>query len=420
MATPLFEAAGLEPNAVRVMLVQDRSLNAFVSGGQNVFIHTGLLVRADSANQLLGVLAHETGHMAGGHLARMPEVLREAMIVSLLESVVAMAGMAAAAGQNNNGLPRDRAPQPIVGSGRPDSVALRTLFSFTRAQESAADQAGVAYLDTIGQSSRGFLQFMEILANQEALSSTRQDPYLRTHPMSQDRVSFLREHVARSPYSTVATAPEIEAMYQRMRAKLIGYLEPAHIVAQRYPANDQSVNARYARAFAAYRTPDPQTALRLMDELIKERPDDPYFREFRGQILFETGRAVQAVPEYREAVRLAPDQALLKIDLAQALLEMPDRASRLEAQKLLQDASRIEGRMSRLWRLLAVAYGRDGQEGMAAVALSEQALIEGRLRDARDQARKAVRLLPEGSPGWLRAQDLETEAQRLREQELNR
>ncbi|MBV8165247.1 MAG: M48 family metallopeptidase [Alphaproteobacteria bacterium] len=403
--TPLWRAAGLEPSSVRVILVKDDRLNAFVAGGQNLFLNTGLLIKADSAGQVIGVMAHEAGHMAGGHLARMPEVIRNAMITSLIAMALSMgAGVGTRAGGNVGA--------GSVGIGA--SLAERNLFSFTRSQEQAADQAGVGYLEQLGMSARGLMQFMEQIQHQEVLSAVRQDPYLRTHPLTSERIEFLRNQVAQSRYSNVPVAPELEALQRRMRVKLSAFIDPPGKTLDVWAKGD-SVEARYARAIAWYRIPDLKKALPEIDGLIRDFPKDPYFHELRGQMLFENGRIAEALPSYKEAVTLKPDAALIRIDYAHAQLETGDPALVPDAEANLNTAVRTEPELPELWRQLGVAYGRGGQLGMAAMALAEQALLEGRRFDARDQARRAMRLLPTGSPGWIKAQDVETQALRREE-----
>lgn len=411
MATPLFEAAGLEPKAVNIILVNDRSLNAFVAAGQNLFINTGLIIRTEDAGQLIGVIAHETGHIAGGHLARQPDALENALVTSLLSMVVGAA--AAVAAQNSSGV--------MAGMMAGESMAMRNYFSFTRGIEASADQAGVNFLDRTQQSSRGFLSFMQLLQGQEFLSTNRQDPYLRTHPLSSSRVDFLRGHVATSPWSDVPLPPAFVLAHQRMRGKLVGFLDVPTTTLARFPATDTRLEARYARAVAYYRIPDVASAVKEIDALIKDYPNDPYFYELKGQVLFENGKVTDALPSYQKAAQLLPTAPLIRIDLAQVMLETNDPQYLAPALSQLLDASTREADMPKLWRLMAVAYGRKGDLGNAASALAQQALLEGRRDDARDQARRAMRLLPSGTPGWLRAQDIETTALRRtrRQQEDN-
>jgi len=391
-AAPLFQAAGLEPSDVRIYLVDDRSLNAFVAGGQRLFINTGLIMRSKHAGQVIGVIAHETGHIAGGHLSR----LHAAIANSTAQSILALVIGAAA----------------VIGTGRGADVAggqsmgLRSFLHYNRTQESAADQAALRYLDATGQSSRGLLEFMEVLDGQELLSADRQDPYLRTHPLSRERIDAVQAHLSRSPNRDKAQPARIQELHRRMLAKLYAFLEPFRRTLRRYPESDTGVDARYARAVAYYRKPDLGKALPLVDGLIAERPEDPYFHELKGQMLFENGRAAEAQKPYETAVRLLPRSPLLRRGLAQVQLELGDPALLEPAIRNLRAALQQDADAPFTWRQLAIAYGRRGNMGMSAVALAEEALLQGHARQARYHAGKAEKLLPRGSIGWLQAQDI--------------
>ncbi len=398
-ATPLFQAAGLDASSVRIYLVNDDTLNAFVAGGMNLFMNTGLLMAAENANQIIGVIAHETGHIAGGHLARTQEALRDASTEAIIACVLGMAAVAAGQGQ---------AGTAIIGGGT--ALAQANVLQYSRTQESAADHAGVSYLDATGQSSRGMLEFFELLEGQEMLLASQQDPYLRTHPLTTDRMDFVRHHASVSPHTGASEPSAFVDGYQRMRAKLVGFLRPLNRVLQDYPESDTSLAARYARAIAYYRAGDLDKALPMLDQLIAEEPDNPFFQELKGQVLMEYGRGREALPYYEAAVRLAPHEPLLRLGLGQVQLETEDPALNKEALRNLEEVTRIETRNPSAWRLLSIAYGRDGQIPMAALALAEAALARGNKNEARAQADRALQQLPEGSPAWLRAQDILTTA----------
>ena len=395
-ATPLFNAAGLDPEAVNVYLINDNRLNAFVAGGMNIFVNTGLLMRSKSPLQVMGVIAHETGHISGGHLARTQDALRAATIESIIAYVLGAAA-AVATGQGE-------AAGAIISGGQ--NVAQGSLLQYSRTQESAADQAGMSYLERAGFSARGLLEFFEILQGEEVLLSQNQNPYIRTHPLTTARVNSLRHFLSTSRFADAAPPADFVERFQRMRAKLVGFLEPLPRVLQRYPNSDQSLAARYARAIAYYRASDLAKALPLVDALIGEHPDDPYFQELKGQILFENGRIAEAVPLYARSVELDPKSALLRMGLAQAQLELEQPELLRPALANLEEVVRREPRNSFGWRLLGIAYGRDGQLGMAALALAESALARGDRPEARYQSERAVRQLAENTPAWLRAQDI--------------
>ena len=395
-AAPLFQAAGLEPSDVRIYLVNDRSLNAFVAGGQRLFINTGLIMRSKHAGQVIGVIAHETGHIAGGHLSRLQAAIANSTAQSILALVI---GAAAVIGTG-----RGDVGAAIVAGGQ--SMGLRSFLHYNRTQESAADQAALRFLDATGQSSRGLLEFMELLGAQDLLSADRQDPYLRTHPLSRERVDAVQAHLSRSPNRDKAQPARIQELHRRMLAKLYAFLEPVPRTLRRYADSDTGLAARYARAIAYYRKPDLGKALPLIDGLIAERPEDPYFHELKGQMLFENGRAAEALKPYETAVRLLPRSPLLRRGLAQVQLELGDPALIEPAIRNLRAAVQRDAEAPFTWRQLAIAYGRRGDMGMSAVALAEEALLKGDARQARYHAGKAGKLLPRGSIGWLQAQDI--------------
>ena len=398
-ATPIFQAAGLSADDVHIYIVRDGQINAFVAGGQNLFMNTGLIFRSESASQIIGVIAHEAGHITGGHLSRLQDELKGATAIQILSMVLGAA--AAVAGRGDAGM-------AIMGAGA--SVATANVLSFSRAQESAADQAGLTFLERSGYSAKGMLEFFEILSGQEMLSQARQSPYMRTHPLTRERVDTVRASIQGARYANAVVSPEFERMQKRMKAKLFGFIEQPARTFQTYKEADTSEAARYARAVAYYRIPDMARALRLIDGLIAEFPKDPYFQEMKGQMLFENGRIPDAVAAFTEAVHLLPTAPLIRVGLAQAQLELDRPAETRSALANLNAAVQTDRDHSLAWRLLAVAHGREGRVGEAALALAEQAMVENRKPDARQQAVRAQRLLAEGSPGWLRAQDIKIQA----------
>ncbi len=398
-AAPLFTAAGLDATAVRVHLVNDSRLNAFVAGGMNLFINTGLLIAAKSPNQVIGVIAHETGHIAGGHLARTDEALRGASMAAILAYVLGAAAIVA-------GAPGGGAA--VIMGGQ--SIAQQTFLQYSRGQEQAADQFAVSVLDRTGQSARGLLEFIEILSRQDALLGRRQDPYLRTHPLTRDRINFVRHHVSISPNSDNPDPAEYDEPFRRMQAKLRGFLEPPPRTFAKYPDTDQSLEARYARGVAHYRRANLRRALAEIDSLIAERADDPYFRELKGQVLFENGRIGDAVGAYRQAVDLLPDAPLIRVGLAQAMIETGDATALVEAGEHLEIAVRQGEKTAQAWRLLSIVYGRTERPGLSALASAERAMRVGRYTEAIGFAKRAINGLPFGSPGRLRAEDIESAA----------
>jgi predicted Zn-dependent protease len=394
-ATPLFETAGLDPSTVEIYLVNDKRINAFVAGGQKLFINTGLLLQSENANQVIGVIAHEVGHIQGAHLARTHDAIRNATAEAILSMAI---GAAAAIASGNP----EVAGAAIAGGSE---TGLRSFLRYSRSQESAADAAATRLLDSTGQSASGLLGFLRKLENQELLAVGRQDPYLRSHPIARDRITALEDFLRRSR-PAAADSPQYEALHRRLVAKLVAFLEEPAVTFRRYPENDTSLEARYAHAVAWSRKPDLDRALQAIDGLLADYPADPYFHELKGQMLFEGGRPADALGPYETAVSLLPGAAPLRIELARVQLALNDPTLLEASIRNLRAGLAVEPRNAFAWRQLAIAYGRNGQVGESALALAEEALIRGRVDEARHHAGKAQLQLKRGSPGWLQAQDI--------------
>lgn len=400
MLTPIFRAAGLTPEAVSIFLVQDDGVNAFVAGGQNIFVNTGLIIEARNADELMGVLAHETGHIAGGHLVRGQEMVERSKLIATIGSLLGAAAGAAAG----------RGDAAMAGAFTAQDMVRQNMVNFTRGIESSADQAGLRFLAQAGIPADGMLSFLKRMQDAE-LAHPRGSDYSRTHPLTADRIEAVQEAVDKSALRGGPVPPGYDDQFARMRAKLIGFTQP-ETVGRVYPASDTSLPAQYARAIGAYRRNVFADALGRTDALIKAEPRNPYFLELRGQILLETGRLAEARPYYERALALLPGEPQLLIPLAQTKI---DRGSDAELRSAIRDLERAsvdpETTLPIVWRLLGTAYGKTGDMGKASLALAEDNLARGDLPNARAQVARALQLLPRGSPGWRRAQDLQREAE---------
>jgi predicted Zn-dependent protease len=404
LSEPIFKAAGVDPEAVRVRLLADDDLNAFVAGGQQLFLFTGLIKRAETPEQLAAVIAHETGHLAGGHLTRVARAAdtatAEAFITALLGAAAAVAG----------------APElgtAIIAGGQ--TLAERGFLAFTRSQEQIADQAAIGYLERAGYSPRGLLEFMQILERRD-LGITREGAeFLRTHPLTRNRIRFLEEQVAASPLRDAQLPVELIDAHARAVAKIEGFLDdPAEVLRRR---TGEGFADRYARSVAVFRAGRVDEALALVDGLLRERPHDAYVHELRGQLLLGSGRVREAEPPYREALRLIPSSPLIRLELARVLVEQNDPARLPEARALLQEVVRLEPRHPLAWRLLGLVEGRLGNEGPSLLALTEWAVLTGRLKDAELYLTRARRQIAPESPAAIWLTDLEQEVQDLRARE---
>lgn len=400
LATPIFRAAGLDPGAIEVHLVQDASLNAFVASGQRIFLHTGLIMRTENASQLIGVIAHETGHIKGAHLAKLQDAIRNATAEAIIEQILAGAAVVAGSqmGRNDGGYPRD--PR-VLGGG--SSTALKNFLGYTRSQEQQADQAAVGFLERAGISPRGMLEFMKILQVQERIYvGVRGTGYMRTHPMTSERIDFLEEQIARSRVLNAAEPPQYKELHARMVAKTLGYFEPQRALSK-YPDSDRSIAARYGRAMALWRSGQVATSMSILDALIREHPRDPYIHELKGDILRDSQRPAEAVVSYERAVALLPSSIALRYQLAQAQVNAGRFAP---AVRNLDQVVIAENRNLGAWDLMARAQAGLGNQAMTDLATAEVFLLKGDRQAAIYKATAAERALPRGSPAWQRAMDI--------------
>jgi predicted Zn-dependent protease len=395
MSKPLIQAAGLDPSNVKIVLLRDDEINAFVAGGQIVYIHSGLLTASDNANQIQGVIAHELGHVAGGHVIRINEGAKAATGIAILSLVLGVAAMAAGSPDAGMGM--------IMAGQR---AAMGSFFAFTRAQESSADLAGASYLSKAGISGKGSLEFFKKLQNQEyRLAIYSKDSYDRTHPLDSERVGTLSQLYKKDPAWDRPTDPAIEARFERVKAKLIGYVNSKNAITF-YPESDQSIPAHYARAYAYHLGAYPEKALSEADYLLAKQPDDPFFLELKGQILLESGRPREALPLLRHAVRQAPDQPMISVMLGHALIATEDDKNFLEAKQVLKTAINRDNDNPFAWMQLGIVYDHEGDPARAALATAERNNLEGKAKLALVSAKAAMAGIPKGTPDFIRAQDI--------------
>lgn len=392
----LVVAAGLEPKNVQFVLVGDNSINAFVTGGQNVFIHSGLIIAADNVNELQGVIAHELGHIAAGHNVRFNEGAGPASNISILSLIGAAAAMAMGAGE---------AGMAILGMGQ--TAAMGKFLAFTRDQESRTDQAGAVFLSKAGISGRGSIDFFKKLQNQEfRLAIPQNNEYVRTHPLSGTRINNLLAVYETDPAWNTPADPQLQKRFERIKGKLIGYVEEPRIVMQKYPDGVNTPAALYARAYAWHRSGYPDQAMANAARLVASAPDDPYFLELQGQILLESGEVDDAIPVLRHAADRAPFEPMILTLLGHALVSSETPALQKEAEPLLRKSVSLDRENPFTWYQLGVIYDRRGDKPRAALAAAERFSLEGNAMGAMMNARIARAGLPAGTPDFIRADDI--------------
>jgi predicted Zn-dependent protease len=400
---PVLRAAGLEKQNIQIVIINESAFNAFVADGRRIFVNYGAIMQSETPNQIIGVLAHETGHLAGGHLAKFREQLAQAqtqLIIAMLlgaGAMVAGARSGAGGGLTNAGAAAFSAPQEVI---------RRTLLSYQRQQEENADRAGVKFLTATGQSAKGMYETFKRFTNDSLFAARGADPYVQSHPMPIERVAALEEMARSSPYWDKKDDPALQLRHDMMRAKVSGFMERQDTVYRRYPLSNDSLPARYARAITTYLHGDLRSALTQIDGLIQQQPNNPYFYELRGQALMDGGKPAEAIAPLRKAVQLSHNAPLIEMLLGQALVASDNKAYTEEAITILRAAVGRETEAPLGYMELAMAYGRKGDFAEADLASAQAAYLRGDNKTARDLASRAKTRFAIGTPGWVKADDI--------------
>ena len=402
---PILRVAGLEKQNIQVAIINNGSFNAFVADGHRIFVNYGALMQSQTPNQLIGVLAHETGHLAGGHLSKLREQMGRAqtsMIVAMLLGVGAMVAGAKGGGGTNNGMGN----VGMAAVSAPQALFQSTMLSYQRQQEENADRAGVKFLTATQQSPKGMSETFKRFSSDNLFAARGADPYQQSHPMPRERVAALEEFARTSPYWDKKDDPALQLRHDLMRAKTSGFMEQRDTVIRRYPSSDTSLPARYARAIATYRHGDLRDAVAQIDALIAVQPNNPYFYELRGQALLEGGKPAEAIAPLRRAVQLSNNAPLIEMLLGQALVASDNKATLDEAIRILRGAVARESEAPIGYAQLAMAYGRKGDYAEADLASAQAAYLRGDNKTARDLASRAKARFAIGTPGWVKADDI--------------
>ncbi|MBY0558613.1 M48 family metalloprotease [Hyphomicrobium sp.] len=407
-AKPIFQAAGFGGGRVTVRIVNNDAFNAFVLDGGNVFVHTGTLMQANTPNEVIGVIAHESGHIAGGHMAALRARIAKDQTRALLTQVLGIGAMVAGGvSGGTGGRETMQGGQALLQGGT--SVIMKGLLAERRSQESAADQAGIQYLTATKQSGKGMLDTFERFKEQEYLTDQFQDPFVRSHPLSVDRLARLNQLATTSPYFAQKDPPSLQLRHDLMRAKLSGYLENPQTVFNRYPESNTTLPARYARAIGKFFKGGPgalEAALQDTEAMIRENPSYPYFHELKADFLMRTGKMTAAIPSLRQSLKLAPNSPLIRVELATALQSSDSAEAQKEAVELLRKALVDDSENGRAYRLLANVYYKQGKSPEADAMTAQAYFYEGNVKQAQLFAKRAQLQLRAGSPEWLKNDDI--------------
>jgi predicted Zn-dependent protease len=401
---PILRAAGLEKQNIQMVIINQGVFNAFVADGRRIFVNYGAILQSETPNQIIGVMAHETGHLAGGHLAKMREQMAQAQTQMIIAMLLGAGAMVAGAqgGGGNSGLANAGAAM----FSAPGEIIRRNLLSYVRQQEENADKAGVKFLNATGQSSRGMYETFKRFTEESLFAARGADPYVQSHPMPAQRVAALEELARSSPYWEKKDDPALQLRHDMVRAKISAFMERQETVYRRYPMSNNSLPARYAHAIATYRHGDLRSALAQIDALLQQQPNNPYFYEVRGQALLEGGKPQEAIAPLRKAVQLSNNSPLIEMMLGQALVATGNNAYTDEAISILRAATAREPEALIGYTQLAMAYGRKGDYAQADLASAQAAYLRGDSKTARDLASRAKTRFAIGTPGWVKADDI--------------
>lgn len=401
-ARPIFKAAGLANDGIDIVLVNDQSFNAFVTG-RRLFINTGALVTAETPNEIIGVIAHEAGHLAGGHQQKLRDQLDRAKTMAIIATLLGAGAMVAGATTNSRGLAG--AGMGVAAGG--GEMAQRSILAYQRTEEITADRSAITYLNATGQSGMGMLKTFGRFQSALSLAGTQVDPYRISHPMPQERIANLEALVKQSPFVNTIDPPALQQRHDMMRIKIAAYMQGQAAVARLVRKNPSSLAARYGDAQQTYLYGNPGAALTKTAALIKEQPKNPYFQELRGDILMKINKPKDAADAYAKAVSLDPARSgLLLVSLGQALMAVGTPDSLKKAVTQLNNGVGRDRENSDAYRFLAQAYGELGDIPAADLATAEGHYYSGDYKNAKIFAMRAQQKLKRGEPRWVRAQDI--------------
>jgi len=401
---PILRAAGLEKQNIQMVIINQSVFNAFVADGRRIFVNYGAIMQSETPNQIIGVMAHETGHLAGGHLAKMREQMAAAQTQMIIAMLLGAGAMVAGAKSGGSGGGLTNAGAAMFSA--PGEMIRRNLLSYVRQQEENADKAGVKFLTATGQSARGMYETFKRFTDESLFAARGTDPYVMSHPMPAQRVTALEELARSSPYWDKKDDPALQLRHDMARAKISAFMERQETVYRRYPLSNNSLPARYAHAISTYLHGDLRSALSQIDALIQQQPNNPYFYEVRGQALLEGGKPQEAIAPLRRAVQLSNNAPLIEMLLGQALVATGNNAYTDEAISILRAAVARETEAPLGYTQLAMAYGRKGDYAQADLASAQSAFLRGDNKTARDLASRAKTRFAIGTPGWVKADDI--------------
>lgn len=406
ISSSIFSAAGLDPDSIKIIIVNDSSINAFVSGGQKLFIHTGLINEADDVSGLIGVIAHETGHIKGAHVIQKDQNIKEANIGSIAGYVLGLGTVLA-------GAPPE-AGMAIGSAGQ--NIAARNFLSYSREYENAADTVALTVLKEINISPKGLIEILRRLQAKQKISGDISDPYLLTHPVSEERINYIQTFIRDNPGVDKTVPQDLENRFKMVKAKVMGFLSDPDKT-RAYYQGQTGKDAIYARAIAFHKEAKFAESSVLVDQLISSEPENPYFNELKAQFLFEKGDIEQSIEQYRKVLALLGNSALIRLKLSESLLATNSQKNWQEATGQLKAALAQEPRNITTLEKLGIAYGKLNKLGDSYLYLAESAVISENRINAKKYLALAEQNIDKKSQNEVKLNDLKKELDQLLDKE---
>ena len=374
LSFPIVESSTIKGTKINFYLDKQNYINAFVTSGPKIFITTELLIKTNSVDQIAGVIAHEIGHITGGHLSKRYNAYEDSMFTTMISSILAVGAIAA-------GSPS--AGSAILMGG--EHIRNQQILSFSRNQESYADQTAIKLLKKSNYSVKGLYELFEILERKERFSKI--NPYNQTHPLSIERKRVIEDHIDYK--ENIESNYLLNERLKLIKAKLIGYTTKKERFNIYYPVDRNSLESWYARSIHYYLNGDIDKALIFIDKCINQKKENPYFYELKGQILYENGRSLLAINSYKEAIKYKNDEKHFYLAISKAIYTQKDIRLYDEGISFLKKYINEEDFPIEAWHYLGLYYGKMGKYVLSSLALAEKFLLLNDIKNAKLQLQKA-------------------------------
>lgn len=391
---PIAKAADIPENRLKIYIVRDDSFNAFVRGGEDIFVYTGLLKQIKNPNALRAVVAHELGHTIGGHMVQISQRMHDEIVRALIIQTLGV-GLMVAGGN------------PSAGAGvmaGATGIAQQSLLSFSRDEERMADDMAIDLMIRANQNPNGLIEVFEQMRDISGEFESRINPNRINHPLTSERMNNAKLKISKLkkiPTQQKSAIAQENKNYEILRAKLIGYLDTDKNVIIKYPYTDKSDAAIYARAIANMQSGNLDTAKTGTQTLIARNPNNPYYYELLGDIEYQYGAYDDSVASYEKSLKLTKNAPQIETALALVLSERNKLGDKERAKELCKRVILTEPSPLSYWILARVTDG-----GESDWAMAEYYNMNGDKKNAKKYAKSAQKKSKKDSPEYIKSEDI--------------